>query len=212
VKHYLLTTSHRGPDYPLDANRRRIELLRRVTVPTLAVQGTEWTWIVVVNTDDPLLIERLDAFRSAGSHVIPTRDIASVIDWSGPVLTTRIDDDDGFAPDAFQRLHRRLTNPPTEPRVLMFPFGYRTYQGRYDTIRHRKNAWCSVYSPPGYRVHAKSVQHQRMHSLAPVVEVDTKPAWLWVRHPDTNSGIKHAERPLIEKVRTMFPVDWDLIK
>lgn len=28
MNHYILTRAYRGPDYPLDASRRRIELLR----------------------------------------------------------------------------------------------------------------------------------------------------------------------------------------
>jgi hypothetical protein len=211
VRHYVLTTAYRGPDYPLDANRRRIDLLRGITARSLAAQGTDWTWIVYVNPADPLLDERMDAFRSAGAPVIPIQGgPENVIDWAGPVLTTRIDDDDAFAPDAFHRLHH-VAASLTETRVLMFPFGYRTYQGRYDSIRHRKNAWSSVYAT-GEQVHAKSVQHQRIRQLAPVIEVDTRPAWLWVRHPDTNSGFHRASRPLNATVRRLFPIDWSLIE
>jgi hypothetical protein len=210
LNHYVLTTAYRGPDYPLDANRRRIDLLRGITARSLAAQGTAWTWIVYVNPDDPLLDERMDAFHSAGAPVIPIQaDPQDVIDWSGPVLTTRIDDDDAFTPDAFRRLCRAATG--TETRVLMFPFGYRTYQGHFDAIHHTKNAWSSVYTT-SERVHAKSVQHQRIRQLAPVTEVDDRPAWLWVRHPDTNSGFHRAKRPLRGPIRRLFPIDWSLIE
>jgi hypothetical protein len=152
----------------------------------------------------------MDAFRSAGAPVIPIQaDPQAVIDWSGPVLTTRIDDDDAFATDAFRRLRDKAGG--TETRVLMFPFGYRTYQGRYDYIHHSKNAWSSVYTTKD-RVHAKSVQHQRIRRLAPVVDIDDLPGWLWVRHPDTNSGIHRARRTLRDSVRRLFPVDWSLIE
>lgn len=211
MKHYLLTTAYRGPDYPLDANRRRIDLLRGITARSLAAQGTDWTWIVWVNPADPLLEDRLNAFRSAGAPVIPIQDNPEdAIDWSGPVLTTRIDDDDAFAPDAFVRL-RLAVEGLTETRVLMFPFGFRTYQGRYDYIRHLKNAWASVYAV-GDQLHAKSVQHQRIRALAPVIDVDTRPAWLWVRHPDTNSGFHRAANYLTGRVRRTFPIDWSLIE
>lgn len=195
----------------MDANRRRVELLRGITARSLAVQGTDWTWVVTVNPDDPMLGERMDAFRSAGAPVVPVHgDSADAIDWSGPVLTTRIDDDDAFAPDAFQRLHR-FVRKTSDTTALIFPFGYRTFESRYDLIRHRKNAWVSLYAP-SERVHVRAVQHQRIHRHFSVREVDHRIGWLWVRHPGTNSGFRRAQRPLTDDIRAMFPIDWSLIE
>lgn len=211
MKHYVLTPARRGPEQPIDVNRRRIDLCRGVTARSLAAQGTDWTWIVYVHPDDPLLDERMDAFRSAGAPVIPIDDDpAEVIDWSGPVLTTRIDDDDGFAPDAFARLHRRVRNL-TRRTALMFPFGYRTWGGRADYVRHRRNAWSSIFAPAGDRSHVRMVKHHKIADLAPISVVDSQAAWLWVRHRDTDSGFQRASGPLTPAIRSLFPVDWGLL-
>ena len=211
MKHYVTTVSHRGPDYPLDANRRRLALLKGITVPTLRAQGTDWTWLVYVNPADPLLDERMDAFRSAGVPVIPIIDPAAAIDWSGPVLTTRIDDDDGFAPDAFARLHKVIPKL-TERTALMFPCGFRVYRGRFDTVANARNAWVSIYAPKGDRAHVRMQQHRRIARLAPIRNVDTDPGWLWVRHQDTDSAIRHARRRITNELRSRFPVDWSLVE
>ena len=212
MKHYVTTVSYRGADYPLDANRRRLALLRGITVPTLAAQGTDWTWIVYVNPADPLLDERMDAFRSAGVPVIPIQQRPEdVIDWSGPVLTTRIDDDDGFAPHAFRLLHKAASRLTTRT-ALMFPTGFRVYQGRFDLVSNARNAWVSIYAPKGDRAHVRMEQHRRIWRFAPIVNVDTDPAWLWVRHQDTDSGIRRARRRINDGLRSRFPVDWSLVE
>jgi hypothetical protein len=212
VNHYVLTPASRGPDYPLEANRRRIDILRGVTARSLAAQVGDWTWIAYVHPDDPLREERLDAFRSAGHPVIPIVDDPSpVIDWSGDVLTTRIDDDDAFAVGAFERLIHAAERTRSRT-ALLFPHGHRVYAGKVDEIRHGRNAWSSVFAPLGDRTHVRLVQHQRIAQLAPIRHIDQAPAWLWVRHQDTNSGFKRAEMPLTPAVRDLYPVDWGLLQ
>jgi hypothetical protein len=214
MKHYLMTASHRSPDYPLDANRRRIELCRRVTARSLADQDGEWTWLVYVHPEDPLLDERLDAFRSAGHPVVamPTGvDPLDVIDWSGDVLTTRIDDDDAFARGAFRRLYR-AAGQAVRRTVFMLPVGYRVNEGRSIFIAHAPhNAWSSLYAPRGDRAHIRLEQHHHVDRLAPVLMVDHKPAFLWVRHQDTATPFRSTREPLTDEVRGLYDVDWGLI-
>jgi hypothetical protein len=213
VRHYVLTRAHRGPDYPLDANRRRIELLRGITARSLAAQGTDWTWLVYVHPDDPLREERLDAFRSAGAPVVPlasAEEVDAAIDWSEPVLTTRIDDDDAFAGDAFQRLHR-AAGRLRRRTVLVFPNGVRTNEGLCQPIIHMRNAWSSCFAPAGDHAHIRQVVHPKISALAPIVFVDHKPAWLWVRHQDAESGFRRATDFIDDQMRALFPVDWDLL-
>lgn len=207
-----MTSASRGPDYPLDANRRRIELTRGITAPSVSAQGGDWTWIVWLHPDDPLRADRLAAFESAGHEVIPVvEDAAPAIDWDGPVLTTRIDDDDAFAVGAFDRL-RAAADGLRRRTALMFPIGYRVHEGRVDVVRHGRNAWLSVFAPAGDRSHAKSVQHQRIRQLAPVRWIDMEPAWLWTRHPDTDKGSHlRASEPVTRAVRSLFAIDWSLV-
>lgn len=214
MKHYVLTPSHRGPDYPIEANRRRLEILRGVTVRSLASQGTDWTWLVYVNRDDPLLRERLAAFRSAGVRVVPIYDgkPERKIDWSGPVLTTRIDDDDAFARGAFAELHRELEQrPPKGREALIFPHGYRVNEGRYIPVTNRKNAWVSLYAPQGDRIHVRAIQHRRVWTLAPVRFLERRRAFLWVRHPDTLTAFRSTLYPITPEIQSMFDIDWSLV-
>jgi len=212
VKHYVMTASYRGPDYPLDANARRVDLCRRVTAPSLAGQAGDWTWIVYAHPDDPLREDRLAAFASAGHPVVAVRDNAdaeAVIDWSGPVLTTRIDDDDAFTGDAFERLYRAVGTAPSVPTAYIFPVGYHVRDGRAALNRHVRNAWSSVYSPVGFREHVRLHQHQRIPGAYPVVYVDERPAWLRVSHADNDRPTSHRPRVgITPAVRRLFSVDW----
>lgn len=213
TRHYVLTRAHRGPDYPLDANRRRVELLRGITARSLAAQGTDWIWLVYVNPDDPLLDERMEAFWSAGVPVVTLSsdaDVDAAIDWSEPVLTTRIDDDDAFAGDAFDRLHLAASNLRRRT-ALVFPVGYRINDGLSERIHHGRNAWSSIYAPASDRVHIRQVVHPRIAMLAPITFVDQDPAWLWVRHQDAESGFRRADQPITPQLRALYPVDWDLL-
>jgi len=213
VKHYLLTRAYRDPDYPLDASYRRIELLRGITARSLAGQGTDWTWLVYVHPNDPLREERLDAFRSAGAPVIPLAsdtEVDAAIDWSGPVLTTRIDDDDAFAGDAFRRLHVAVAGLRRRT-ALMFPVGYRINDGMSERIVHGRNAWASLYAPAGDHAHVRQIAHPNIAMLAPIHVVDQRPAWLWVRHQDAESGFRRADQPITPELRALYPVDWDLL-
>ncbi len=213
MNHYVMTRAYRDPDYPLDANARRVELCRRITARSLAAQDGDWTWLVYVHPDDPLREDRLDAFRSAGHPVIPVGSNAeaeAAIDWSGPVLTTRIDDDDAFAYGAFDRLYAAVRG--THRRTaFVFPVGYRINEGLAERIIHIRNAWSSLYAPAGDRAHVRQVVHPRIARLAPVTFLDKRPGWLWVRHEDAESRFRRAHDVITPAIRALYPVDWDAL-
>ena len=72
MNHYVLTRSSYQPSaWPLEANRRRLEVTKAVTVPSMAVQPAGWTWLVLVDPKDPLKDERIAAFQEAGHPVVP---------------------------------------------------------------------------------------------------------------------------------------------
>lgn len=212
MRHYVLTRAYRSPAYPIEANRRRIEITRRVTARSLSCQGTEWTWLVYIDPTDPLLDERLEAFRSAGMPVVPVAGpVQEYIDWSGSVLTTRVDDDDAFARDAFRRMHGAIRKR-TPRTVLMFPEGHRVNAGMMQPIRHRRNAWSSLYAPAGDEVHIRQRAHPQVERIAPIRVVDRRPAWLWVRHQDAETGFRRAHHTLTDEVRALYDVDWPFVE
>lgn len=201
--------------YPIERNQRRIDLVRAITARSLAAQPSGWTWIVYVRRDDPLLDERIGAFMEAGAPVLTVTDTdeaEAIIDWSGPVLTTRVDDDDAFTVDAFARLYRAI-RPPSEPTAYMFPNGYHVRDGRIEPHRLHRNPWASVYSPVGFREHIRKHQHQRIPGAYPTRWVDERPAWLRVSHRDNDRPTSHrAHQPITDDIRRMFAVDWSVLE
>lgn len=126
------------------------------------------------------------------------------------VLMTRLDDDDGLATDALERMAhaaRRLTRRA----ALMLPMGYRVWAGRSSLVRHDRNAMHTLSTPAGDELVVYDYGHMRVHASMPVVRVDERPGWLWVRHQDTISGWKRATRPITLRLRQEFPIDWSLL-
>lgn len=125
-------------------------------------------------------------------------------------LMTRLDDDDGLAPDALARTAhaaRRLTSRS----VLMQPVGVRVYQGRSSPVVHDENAMHSLFVPAGDRMTVYDYGHRLVKRVAPIVTVDHEPAWLWVRHVDTISGHRVANQAITSGLRRLFPIDWSLV-
>ena len=234
MNHYLLTRAVYSPAaWPPEANRRRLDLFRGVTVASLAAQTTkDWTWLLAVHPEDPLLLDRLVYAREAGVPVrtlpvptVPThRPQAALLayqaawttamDLAAPRLMTRLDDDDAFTPDAFARLHSAVAHQPGRVRRLawMFPVGVRVCGSRYAVVHHHSNAMHTLQVPAGDEWTVYTYRHRVVAEHVPVKEVDQRPAWLWLRHPDTLSGWKRAHRGLNATVQRLFPaVDWDLL-
>lgn len=238
MRHYVLTRSAYGPAWDAAANRRRLEVTRAVTARLMAAQGSaSWTWVVLLDVRDPLLAERRALYASAApafiplewrhpgdTDVVPTvqssiaRSRAAAADYAAPwraalgpaddqVLMTRLDDDDGLAPDAIARYQAaaRRTNKRT---VLMLPKGVRVWSGRYTEVRHERNAMHTLVTPPGDRLCVYDYGHTKPGVAAPVITVDERWGWLWVRHRDTISGWRRADAALTPRVRAAFPIDW----
>ena len=72
MTHFVLTRSAYGPAWDLAANRRRLDVTRAVTAPLMAAQTTQdWTWVVLLDCDDPLLDERMAVFAGAAPSFVP---------------------------------------------------------------------------------------------------------------------------------------------
>lgn len=246
MNHYVLTRSAFDPKaWSIDANRRRLEVTRTVTVPLMATQTSkDWRWIVLVDPQDPLQDKRIDAFYGAGVPVIPIiwrgtpkpaawdrrkqarsrpREQMAATGYRAPwrewmddsetLLQTRLDDDDGLAPDAiarYQSAARRVVSLPHPARtVLMLPQGVRVYRGRYADVTHDTNAMHTLLTMPGDRMCVYDYGHRHCRQAGPVQIIDREWGWLWVRHEDTISGHKvHHPDVIDDRVRGAFPIDW----
>jgi len=242
VRQYVLTRSSFGPAWDLRANTRRLAVTRVVTAPCMAAQTErDWTWVVLLDERDPNLYSRMSLYRESAPRFVPIvrapkeqpRDrlmlqrIAAA-DYQAPwrdavgpaddtVMMTRIDDDDGFAPDALARF-RAAASQVQGRAALMLPAGVWTYGNRYAVVRHPANAMHTLVTPPGDAGVVYDYSHIKVADMAPVTIVDEAWGWIWVRHGDTISGRGVPRRwgaarpmPLTRKVRETFPLDWSAL-
>lgn len=234
MRHYVLTRSAFGPAWDPASNARRLAVTKAVTARLMAKQTTtDWTWIVLLDERDPLLRERLAMYRDHAREVIPitvcpdeppprtgdmrARQRSAAADYRAPwrrdvpsddvVLTTRLDDDDGLAPDAIAR-YQRAAATVMKRTALMLPMGIRVWRRRYDVIRHERNAMHTLVTMPDDETCVYDYGHTKVAAAVPVVMVDDAPGWLWVRHRDTISGWRRAALPITAEVRSLFPIDW----
>lgn len=223
MRHFVLTRSAYAPEY--EANARRLALLQGVTVPSMKAQtNRDWTWVVLLERNDPLEAQRRAAFDSVGVPVIYLYADPAIVSlyWAGwaeaigtsdePTLTTRLDDDDALAPDFIERIRSAAESAEIEGRVVwMLPEGFRVYRGRYAPMRHEANSWATLQVPPGDSAVIYDFPHKRIAGYAPIRLIDDKPAWLFVRHADTRSRNRAVARPITAALQRLFPVDWDLV-
>lgn len=239
MRHFVLTRSAYGPDWSLAANRRRLEITRGITARLMAAQTwRDWTWVVLLDERDPLLEERMAVYRDAAPRFEPvlwTPENPAAAPWdkhadrtnvrqkiaatayraawptgdrSTVTVQTRLDDDDGLAPSTLARVARAVRK---RRMILMHPVGIRVWSGRYSVVRHRSNAMHTLVTPPGDTLTVYDYGHTLARRVAPVQMVDLTPAWLWVRHRDTISGWRKADRPITPALDRLFPIDWSLV-
>jgi hypothetical protein len=219
-----MTRSSYGPEWDLAANRRRLKITEAVTARLMAQQTVNWTWIVLLDARDPLLADRIRLYeRSAPSFhpiiadgPVSTKQLAAdrMPNWRATVpstsstLMTRLDDDDGFAPDALGRIQRAAKGESR--RIYLFPSGVRVWAGWQQAVRHEANAMQTLLTPPGDTLSVYDYTHTE--PIAPVEFIDGV-GWLWVRHRDTISGemLRATDSPITDALRCHFPIDWDLL-
>lgn len=230
MRHVVMTRSAYGPAWDEEANRRRLEVTKGVTVASMAAQTSkDWTWLVALHRDDPLKSARKAAFESADVPVrfvtiasrMTDRAQAAVDAYKAPwarilgkrddvLAMTRLDDDDALAPWFVDRIQRAV-GKPIRRTVLVMPVGYRVWGGRYTLVTHRTNAMQTLVTLPGDDLHVYGYKHREARRVAKVRPVDLRPGWVWSRHDDTISGWKTAEKDIPARIRALFPIDWDLL-
>jgi hypothetical protein len=237
VKHYLLTRSAYAPTIDSYRNVKRLRITRGVTVRSLKAQTSkDWIWLVLIDLEDPWLPERMAAFLASGVEVIfaPAGDIvrddahdkpwgpwAEHIDWSDDTLTTRIDDDDAFAPWVMETYRtkaedwRKSTRRGGRAVVLALPNGWRYVDGKVNARRDLNSQFASLYVPLADHRTIMDINHTRVRRLARMHIATIKPSWLWVRHDATRSPNSRASRSrwehMVEPVGMPFEIDWSAL-
>jgi hypothetical protein len=228
VRHLVLTRSAYGSGWDIDANRRRLAVTRAVTIPSLLAQDErDFEWLVLLHRSDALLRERRAAYAAAGARFLYTDaegERARVAaqgyraGWAEAigarddrVAMTRLDDDDALAPWVAERV-ASLASRIRQRTAIVFPRGVRVWAGCFTLVRHESNAMQTLVTPPGDTMTVYDYKHREVRKHARVARGDAaRLAWLWLRHPDTLSGWREAERPLTPYVRSLFPVDWSIM-
>lgn len=226
-----MTRSAYGPAWDEEANRRRLEITRRVTVASMAAQSTkDWSWLVCLHRDDPLKAARKAAFESAGVPVrfvtvtskTMDRSLAGYELYKAPwarilgkrddvLAMTRLDDDDALAPWALERIQRAVPRQLIRPTILNLPVGLRVWGGRVTVVTHMSNAWQTLVTPSGDDLHVYAYGHRDARRVGKLRQIDLRPGWVWARHSDTISGWHTAEKPITDRQKSAFPIDWDIL-
>lgn len=221
MRHYVLTRSAYDPKaWGIDANRRRLEVTRAVTVPSMAAQAADFTWLVLVDPQDPMQDQRIEAFRGSGRPVVPivwrAKDLPSYAwrrdralkqiaqrvafagygaPWreymeGGKVILQTRLDDDDALASDALERYQVASRSVNRRQILMLPEGVRVYRGRYNDVTHDRNAMHTLVTLDGDPLCVYDYGHAVCHRTVPVRIVDRATGWLWVRHQDTISGWK----------------------
>lgn len=178
-------------------SRVRLDISSETVIPALQSQtDKEFELIVKLHRRDPLRLEREDLFLSTGVTTTfidgqlrePSfRDdtgLGGAWPRGGPLLQTRLDDDDAIVPDFIERLHGARFQPEVQT-VLSFPVGYDGPIGEVAPRHYPDSMFLTLYTPPGDMMSVYDTTHNNLwHSARNKHVVDMKPAWVHHRHPD----------------------------
>lgn len=133
-----------------------------------------------------------------------------------PTRMVRLDDDDAVTIDFVERL--RAAGPYRPGTWYTFPQGYRVHAGKCAPYTNRPNQFIAYDVPPlvvppsgGAVRHVYSINHrdlERDDFPDPIIEVDQRPAWLFLRHDESKSpgGRQPTTQPL-STLAGLFSVD-----
>jgi len=242
MRHYVLTRSSFAPQVGIDEIRFRLELLRRICVPSLQEQtDRNWGWIVLVNLKDPMLKERTAILESAGVPWLWIKSSEGMTVRGGPDaprgpwdrymrkdqsrLTTRLDDDDALAPNALETVRRaaeKWERRRGTRHVFSFSDGWRVMGPLAERVTYDTPTFSSLYAPKGDVAIINDVAHLSAKKLAPLTSATHDPMWMWIRHDASRShqnmrrdrtGKAGGMLPHTEEMRVAFPtVDWDFVE
>lgn len=185
--------------YPNGPSPQRMNLFCRVTVPSLLGQtDQDFTWQIDVSDREhanwiATVAGKLN-LRLRTSSLCTVHDDA--LNQSQDVRMVRMDDDDAITIDFIERL--RNAGPHSPGTWYVFPNGYRVHNGRFAPYHNPTNQFIALDIPNGSHESVYKINHSRVQDERDVVEVDTKPAWLFVRHSETKSpgGRQPTKQPL----------------
>jgi hypothetical protein len=102
------------------------------------------------------------------------------------LLTTRLDNDDGWRSDFVETLQNSLSFERRE--FLNYPVGLIYYSGMIFKFRHKSNAFISLIEPVEGFLTVWCGQHLELDRVAPIRQLPAIPTFLQVVHERTRSN------------------------
>jgi len=198
---------------------QRLDLFRRYYAPTVNSQ-TEHRFTVLLCAD-PKFADRIEAFSALLE--VPTRIVWTRDSWkgavghelkqsfSGAVITTGLDSDDGLAVDFVERVRSEIE--PDEALNFIDGLQHNAVNGAFVKIRKRSNPFVSVISTTGRWVFDTS-GHKKVAGRVPTVDVYGEPMWLQVIHGENVANEFDGHRTPVSRtsVTDRFPADFEVLQ
>jgi hypothetical protein len=118
------------------------------------------------------------------------------------VLTTRLDNDDGWHEQFVERLHAEVRVGTRE--LLNFTRGYIISDDKAYSYEHRSNAFISFSEPIESFDTPFAISHELLATLAPIRQIDTTPSFYQFVHGDNVSNKVRGTRVPIETALAGF--------
>lgn len=202
---HLLMTRYNLPIDDSGRNRdsswlaRRLFLFNRYCLPSVRAQEDQnFTWALLVDRRtgeaDLLALQRLLPHNAEIVLLDDSWDATPVdrvweelgVDRSAPLLTSRLDSDDGIG-RSYVRLMRMAASVPSGGlrQAFNMPLGLQWRSGRLYGLLDGDNPFMSLLEKGPNLRSVLSVSHRDMSRLAPIRQVLTAPQWVQVVH-DSN--------------------------
>jgi hypothetical protein len=178
----------------------RFEIFRSVCLPSVVAQTEQdFVWLLYfdVHTPDDYLqrvgeliaghanirIVLCDSFDDASRSDAVRAELEPDTRW---LLTTRLDNDDGWRRDFVETLHDALEFERRE--FLNYPVGLIFYADMTFLYRHPSNAFISLIEPVDGFMTVWCGQHLELDRIAPIRQLPAFPAFLQMVHAGTRSN------------------------
>jgi len=178
----------------------RFEIFRTVCFPSVVAQTEQdFVWLLFFDVNTPgdqlqrvrdliaghanIRIVLCESFDETTRAREIRAELAPDTKW---LLTTRLDNDDGWRRDFVATLHNALAFERRE--FLNYPVGIIFYAGMTFLYRHQSNAFISLLEPVDGFMTVWCGQHLELARMAPIRQLPPIPAFLQMVHAGTRSN------------------------
>jgi hypothetical protein len=197
--HFILVQSAHSD---LRLSQQRLAITQTTVIPALASQTRKPIVRLMIHESDPLLTERLEAFRSTGCEIQPVPINGEFRlngnDWklpSGRKVISRVDDDDSLCKEFCETIY--AASEGRHEICLLWPRGYVFWRDNLYILNHPRNQFPTLVTETQETPHDKP--HVWYHDNWKCETVATWLGWIWIRHGIAMSSTRRKYRPV--KVR-----------